>query len=64
MKVRDVIGINDLKFAVVNAQYVVVSLHRNPDSAETARKSYRYGDDFTTIELDDVEGLDDILLHT
>jgi len=46
MEVRNVDGLSQLKFVVVNSQNYVVSLHQHPDAAETARKSYRLGSEF------------------
>ena len=52
----NVAGLSQLRFAVVNQQDYVVSLHQHPDGAETARRAYRLGDEFHVVELLDPIG--------
>lgn len=52
MDTRDVVGIRNLKFAVVLiSSNVVISVHQHPDGAEAFRQTCAYPDDFEVVEL-------------
>lgn len=51
MEKIDVYGLRELRYAVVNEQDYVVSLHQHPDAAERFRLTSLNPDDFRVIEL-------------
>ncbi len=53
MDIRNVSGIQHLKFAVVTPENVAVSLHQHPDAAERFRAASPLKDILEVVELQD-----------
>jgi hypothetical protein len=51
MDVRDVVGLANLKYAVVTPQNVVVSLHQHPDAANRFISTYGPTSELEMVEL-------------
>lgn len=57
MDVRNVVGISDLKYAVVLKDYNrVISLHEHPDNARRSMEMSAISDSLEVVKLQDVIG--------
>lgn len=57
MDKRNVVGVKELRYAVVNKHSnVVISIHQHPDAAERFRNTSKFADDYEVVELLDQIG--------